>query len=94
MLSFAAFKQKLTETRAKIARLARPKTTPTGLKVSSTQKRKWRRSMKTRARAACDSFRYKHKHQHELRRRRKAAQRSRGRRPTHASTALRIGSKP
>lgn len=66
MLTFREFKAKIAEARNAAMAQFRGKVAPTtgsGLKISSTLKKRWRRSRKTAPRAACDSFRYLHKHQ-------------------------------
>lgn len=60
-LTFEQFKKKLSETKAKVAQAFAPKDAKPG-KLSSTQKKRWRRAKKTMARAACDSHRWLHKH--------------------------------
>lgn len=62
-LTFAQFKKKLAETKAKIAQaLATKEGAKKPGKLSSTQKKARRRAWKTGARAACDSLRWRQKH--------------------------------
>lgn len=63
-LTYAQFKQKIAETKAKIAKAFAPKDLKPGerKKLSETQKKRWHRARKTAPRAACDSFRYRSKH--------------------------------
>lgn len=61
-LTFEQFKKKIAETKAKIAQAFAPSDPKPGAKLSSTQKKRWRRARKHAPRAACDSFRYRYTH--------------------------------
>jgi hypothetical protein len=71
-LTYEQFKQKISETKAVIKRAMTAAAPKTAGKVSSTQKKRWRRARRTAPRAACDSFRYRQKHQWELRAKRRS----------------------
>lgn len=79
-LSFAEFKRLAADAKEKAMQAFRAKaapTTPSGLKISSTLKKSWRRNRRIAPRAACDSFRYRHAHQWETPTRLRAARRAR-----------------